>query len=401
MTHQDEGTVMTGLLQLLGDREADHDGLDYLAAAMQLVLNEAMKVERSHVLGAGHYERSPERCGYANGFKPKTVATRLGALPLQVPQVRGDVEFYPSSLEKGVRSERALKLAIAEMYVQGVSTRRVTQVLEKMCGLEVTSGQVSRVAAVLDEQLQAWRQRPLGEIPYVIFDARYEKVRVQGAVVSCAILIAVGITADGRRSILGVSVALSEAEVHWREFLSSLQERGLHGVQYIVSDDHAGLKAARQARFAGVPWQRCQFHLQQNAQHQVPRQSQREAVAAEVRAIFNAPTSWEAEAKLRQVVQGYRKSAPQLAAWLEENVPEALTVFELPAAHRGRLRTSNVLERVNREVKRRTRVAGLFPNADSVLRLVSAVLMEISEEWESSKVYLNMAPLLNPTPPRT
>jgi putative transposase len=399
MTHHDEPTVVETMLQLLSDRHSDSQSSDFFAAALRLLLNEAMRIERAQVLGAAPYERTEERRGYANGFKPKTIDTRLGALQLQVPQVRGEVDFYPSALERGVRSERALKLAIAEMYVQGVSTRKVTQILEQMCGLEITSTQVSRAAALLDEQLEQWRNRPLGEMPYLILDARYEKVRLNGTVVSCAVLSAIGISPEGKRTVLGVSVSLSEAEVHWREFLTGLQARGLHGVQLIVSDDHAGLKAAATARFAGVPWQRCQFHLAQNALHHVPRSSLRPQIAAELRAIFNAPSWSEADAKLRQVVEKYRKSAARLATWLEENVPEALTVFELPAAHRRYLRTSNMLERVHKEVKRRTRVATLFPHEASLLRLVSAVMMEITEEWETGKVYLNMEPLLHPEEP--
>ena len=402
MTHHDELNVGEILLQLLGGCSGEEQNGDFLAAALRLLLNEAMKMERAQVLGAAPYERTEERRGYANGFKPKTVFTRLGALPLEVPQVRGangqKVEFYPSALERGVRSERALTLALAEMYVQGVSTRKVTHIVEKLCGLEVTSTQVSRAAALLDEQFEQWRKRALGEILYLILDARYEKVRFNGQVVSCAVLCAIGINAEGRRSILGVSVAFSEAEIHWREFLAGLQARGLHGVQLIVSDDHAGLKAACTARFAGVPWQRCQFHLAQNALHHVPRTSLRAEVAAELRAIFDAPSWNEAEDRLARIVTKYEKSAPQLSHWLEANVPESLSVFAFPAAHRRFMRTSNMLERVHKEVKRRTRVATLFPNEASLLRLVSAILMEISEEWESGKVYLNMAPLLNPEP---
>jgi transposase-like protein len=396
MAHHEETTLGEALLQLLADPQDHTQNGDFFAAALRLLLNEAMKIERAQVLGAQPYERTEERRGYANGFKPKTMHSRLGALALEVPQVRGGVTFYPSALERGVRSERALTLALAEMYVQGVSTRKVTRIVEQLCGLEVTSTQVSRAAALLDEQLEQWRKRPLGEIPYLILDARYEKVRLCGTVVCCAVLIAIGITPDGRRSVLGVSVSLSEAEVHWREFLAGLQARGLHGVQLIVSDDHAGLKAACTARLASVPWQRCQFHLAQNALHHVPRSSLRPEVAAELRAIFDAPSWNEAEERLARLVQKYEKSAPQLARWLESNVPEALSVFAFPTTHRRFLRTSNLLERVNKEVKRRTRVATLFPNEASLLRLVSAVLMEISEEWESGRVYLNMAPLLHP-----
>jgi transposase-like protein len=380
-----EPSVIETVVELLCE-----NGLSQMAEVVRILLNEAMRVERSQALEAEPYQRSERRRGYANGFKPKTVATRLGALELQVPQTRG-VEFYPSALEKGVRSERALKLAVAEMYVQGVSTRKVTEVMKELCGLEVSSTQVSRATQLLDKELTAWRQRPLGEIPYLVLDARYEKVRHGGSVISCAVLIAVGLDRNGCRTILGVSVSLSEAEVHWREFLSNLQERGLHGVELIVSDDHAGLKAAREARFSGVPWQRCQFHLQQNAAQFVPRLALRTEVAADIRAVFDAPDRTEADRRLKLAVQKYQKTAPKLASWLEQNIPEGLTVFNLPTSHRRRLRTSNLLERLNKEIKRRTRVATLFPNEASLLRLVSAVLMEVSEEWETdSRIYLRM-----------
>ena len=372
------------------------EGRDGLAEAIRLLLNHAMAAERSKALGAAPYERSSSRKGYANGFKPKTLQTRLGELTVDVPQVRGELEFYPSALQRGLRSERALTLAIAEMYIQGVSTRRVSAILGQLAGtLEISASQVSRAAAQLDEQLDLWRNRPLNEVayPYLILDARYEKVRRDGVVLDCALLMAIGIAASGERSILGLSVALSEAETHWRDFLCSLQERGLHGTEFIVSDDHAGLQAARIARFPAVPWQRCQFHLQQNALHYVPRVALRKTVAAQLREIFNAPTLELAQALLTQMVSSYRKSAPELAAWLEQNVPESFTVFALPKEHRLLLRTSNMAERVSQEIKRRTRVARIFPNPPSLLRLVSALLADISEDWETSpQLYLNMNP---------
>lgn len=360
-----------------------------MAQAIEILLNEAMKLQRSQALGALPYERTSERRGHANGFKPKTVHSRLGTLELEVPQTRG-VEFYPTVLERGERSERALKLAVAEMYVQGVSTRKVTAITEELCGHQVNSAQVSRAAALLDEELAAWRNRPLGEIPYLILDARYEKIRHGGSVVSCAVLVAIGVTPQGGRSILGVSVSLSEAEVHWRDFLASLQDRGLHGVRYIVSDDHAGLKQARQARFPGVPWQRCQFHLAQNAMQYVPKLAMRMEVARDLRRVLDAGDRAEADRQLGGLVKKYADDAPKLAQWLEANAPEALTVLGLPAAHRRKLRTTNMLERVNKEIKRRTRVATLFPNEQSALRLVTAVLMEISEDWETNRTYLAM-----------
>jgi putative transposase len=384
VAHQGDSSVIEAVVQLLSE-----NGFGNMAEAMRIVLNEAMRIERSQTLGAQPYERSERRRGYANGYKAKTVATRLGPVQLDVPQTRG-VDFYPSALEKGVRSERALKLAVAEMYVHGVSTRKVTEVMQQMCGLEVSSTQVSRAAKLLDDELEAWRNRPLGEVPFLLLDARYEKVRHGGSVVSCAVLLAVGVTAEGRRTVLGVSVSLSEAEVHWREFFASLQARGLHGIRLIVSDDHAGLKAAREARFAGIPWQRCQFHLQQNAGQYVPRISMRAEVAADLRAILDAPDRTEAERRLGLAVAKYEKTAPKLSAWLAANVPEALTVFAFPPAQRRRLRTSNLLERLSKEIKRRTRVATLFPNEASLLRLVSAVLMEVSEEWETEKIYLRV-----------
>lgn len=365
-------------------------GFDGLAAALRILLNEAMKIERTLALGAGPYERTPTRRGQANGFKPKTVQTRLGPLELAVPQTR-EVAFYPSALEKGQRSERALTLALAEMYLQGVSTRKVAPILEQLCGTEVTSSQVSRATQRLDAELGQWRERPLGEYEYLLLDARYEHVRIAGNVVSAALLIAIGITADGRRSVLGLSVSLSESEVHWREFLGLLQERGLHGVKLIVSDDHAGLKEARAMRFVGVPWQRCQFHLGQNLLDHIPPGVSQTEASAELRGVFNAPNRSEAERLLELMVAKYARVAPKLAAWLETNVPEGLTVFDMPLAHRRRLRTNNCLERLNRELKRRTRVASVFPNEASLLRLATALLMETDEEWQAEKRYLPKA----------
>ena len=366
-------------------------GFDGMDQAVAILINEAMKIERSHILQAAAYERTPARKGHANGYKPKNVKSRLGNLALQVPQVRGGVPFYPSALEKGERSERALKLAMAEMYIKGVTTRKVSGVLEKLCGLEFSSMDVSRASKLLDEELGQWRNRTLGPVEYLILDARYEKIRMDGSVVSCAVLLATGVLADGRRSVLGVSVSMSEAEVHWRELLLSLKKRGMHGVKLITSDDHSGLKAALESSLPGIPWQRCQVHLQRNASAYVPRVDMREVVAADIRSIFNAPDREEADRLLAKVVEKYSKKAGRLAVWLEENIPEGLAVFAVPPKHQRRLRSTNMVERQNREIKRRTRVSGLFPNEASLLRLVSAILMEVSEEWESAeKVYLKM-----------
>ena len=386
MTHQTESTILNSVVETILA-----NGFDGMGEAMTVLFNEAMKIERSKFLRAAPWERTEERNGHSNGFKDKNISSRLGKLSLLVPQVRGNTEgFYPSVLEKGLRSERALTVAMAEMYVQGVSTRNVTKILEDLCGLEVTATQVSRAAMQLDEELKKWRLRPLACIPFLQLDARYEKVRVAGAVVSCAVLIATGIMEDGKRSVLGVSVSLSEAEVHWRSFLSSLKERGIHGLRMITSDSHEGLKAACRAVFNGVPWQRCQVHLQRNATAYVTKTYHRAAVALDIRTIFNAPDRQEAERLLGKMADKYRKEMPRLAVWMESDLPEGLTVLMLPASQRLRLRSTNMVERLNREIKRRTRVVSIFPNEDSLLRLVGALLMETSEDWESGKKYLKM-----------
>ncbi|MCJ7716812.1 MAG: IS256 family transposase [Anaerolineales bacterium] len=383
MTYQTNCTLPEEILEQIAA-----EGFDVLPELIRILINEAMHLERERHLGAGSYERTPTRQGYANGYKPKTVKTRVGEIGFSIPQVR-EGNFYPDALEKGLRSERALTLALAEMYVQGVSTRRVAAITEQLCGTAVSSSQVSRAAGMLDDVLEAWRNRPLSEVIYLYLDARYEKVRLDGQIRDAAILIAAGVGTDGKRRILGVSVSLSEAHLHWRIFLESLIERGLSGVQLITSDDHGGLRKARQAVFTGIPWQRCQFHLQQNASQYVPRKKMHKAVAADIRAIFNAPDREQAEAYLRQTVLKYSDTASALADWLETAIPDGLTVFDFPEEHQRRIRTSNILERVSQEIKRRTRVIRLFPNEASCLRLVSAVMMEISENWETGRIYLN------------
>jgi transposase-like protein len=375
MTYQEDFTLPTEYLEQIGAQ-----GLEYLPERIRILVNTAMQAERQKHLGAGPYERTPDRQGYANGYKAKTVQTRVGDITFDVPQVR-DGSFYPGALEKGLRSERALTLALAEMYVQGVSTRKVKLITEQLCGSAISSSHVSRAAAQMDEVLEAWRQRPLGTYVYLFLDARYEHVRVDGQVRDAAVLIAAGVNLQGKRELLGISVALSEQEIHWRTFLQSLVQRGLGSVHLIISDAHTGLQAARQSVFGSIPWQRCQFHLQRNAQAYVPRKSMQPEVADDLRTIFNAPDRATAEAWLKQAIQKYAQNASHLANWMEHNIPQGLTVFDFPKDHRGRLRTTNLLERLNQEIKRRTRVVGIFPNEAACLRLISAFLMEKSESW--------------------
>jgi len=377
MTHQEDYKLTNEIIE---------KGLEAVPELMRVMINNAMQVERTKYLQAEEYERTEERKGHANGYKPKTVRTRIGEITFAVPQVR-EGGFYPSALEKGLRSERALMTTLAEMYVQGVSTRKVKVITEELCEVEISAMQVSRATAQLDEVLQEWRERPLGEVAYLYVDARYEKVREAGQVRDAAVLVATGITPQGERQVLGVSVSLSEHETHWKAFLKGLKERGMHGVRLVISDDHEGLGAARRAVLGSVPWQRCQFHLQQNAAAYVPKQTMKMEVAADIRSMFNAPDRKTAEEFLQAAIQKYVVSAPRLSAWMEDNLAEGFTVFDFPLEHRRSIRTTNSLERINKEIRRRTRVVGVFPNEASCLRLVSALLMETSEEWQIGKRY--------------
>jgi putative transposase len=388
MDEQNQNTISNDLINLLL-----HDGLgEGFPKIAEILMNAAMLVERAKHIGVAPHERSEQRNGHANGFKPRTFHTSMGALELSLPQVRGsDAPFRTSLLEKGSRSDRSLKAAIAEMYIQGVSTRRVTKVMGELCGFEVSSTQVSNLTATLDEEFEKWRTRLLPEISHLFLDATYYKVRIAGNVRDCATLIAIGIRRDnGKRVILGVSCALSEAEIHWREFLIGLKERGIGIPDLVTSDAHEGLRAALRATMNSSPWQRCQFHLQQNAQAHIPTKDLKEKVAEDIRRIFNAENRAHAEEKLAAFVAEYSSKAPQLAAWADAKLPEGFTVFSFPEAARKRLRTSNMCETLNSQIKRRTRVVGLFPGEPSLLRLVTAVLIEISEEWETGKVYLQI-----------
>ena len=382
MTYREDFTLPAELLE-----QVKEQGLEVLPELIRVILNTAMQAEREQYMNAEPYQRTTEREAHANGYKPKTMRTRVGDITFSIPQVR-EGGFYPQALEKGLRSERALTLALAEMYVQGVSTRKVKAITEQLCGTSVSSAMVSQAAAQMDAELEKWRNRPLGEYPYLFLDAYYEQVREDGQVRHLAVLVAVGVNRAGKREILGISLSLSEHEVHWRAFLESLKARALGGVQLITSDDHAGLRAARLAIFGAIPWQRCQFHLQQNAQGYVPHKDMQAEVAQDIRTIFNAPDRATAEAYLQKAVLKYQKSASRLSVWMADNLPEGLTVFSFPGAFRRLLRTTNGVERLHREVRRRARVVSIFPNQASCLRLVSAVLSEISDEWLTGRTYL-------------
>jgi putative transposase len=371
--------------------EVIDNGVNDLVPALEILLNEAMKLEREEVLKAKPYQRTEERQGYANGFKERNYQTGMGNLKIRIPQARGQ-SFYPKCLNKGERTEKALKLAIAEMYVQGVSTRKVASITEELCGMQISSNQVSECAKLLDKELEKFRNRPLkGEYAYTYLDAEYEKIRHSGSVLSMATLIAVGVNAEGKREILGISSKLSEAEPHWRSFLLDLQKRGLHGLELIISDAHEGLKAAKRAVFPSVKWQRCQFHMAQNAQSYVPKQSMKEEIAESLRRIFQSHDYELAQEQKRKTINKYETTAPEFTKWLEDNVEEGLTCFSFPEKHRKKVRTVNGLERLNREIRRRTRVAALFPNVASCERLITAVVQGMHEEWVTGRPYLDMS----------
>ena len=377
----------THIGEILEELVAREDG--NITQVLERLLNELALIEREKHLQATPYQRCETRTGHANGFKDKVFHTRSGPLNLKVPQVR-DCDFYPSCLEKGSRSEVALKLAIAEMYVQGVSTRRVKKVAQELCGLEVSSTQVSRVSKLLDEELERFRSRELGRFKFLYLDAHYEKVRYGGTVVDLAVLKAVGVGFDGRREILGVSANLSEAEVHWRSFLENLTQRGMTGIELVISDDHSGLKAARKAVFPSVPWQRCTFHMAQNAQAYVPKRSMREEIAQAVRDIFNSTSRELAIRSMEDTVKHFSETAPDFCRWLERSIEEGLTFMQFPRSYWRKIRTVNMVERLNGEIRRRTRVARLFPNSESCLRLVTAVMQEQHEEWQAGRLYMKI-----------
>ena len=373
-------TEIIGMMQMLME-----EGTHAIPAVVARMYNLAMQFEREMHLNASKYERTEGRTGYANGYKPKTITTGSGKIQLQIPQVRGsDRPFYPKSLERGSRSDRALRMAVAEMYVKGVSTRKVQSIFSELCDVNITADQVSRATQELDAELSNWRNRPIGEVKVLFLDATYHKVRMDGIVVPMATFIVTGVLADGHRSVLAVDSEQSESEVHWRKVLAGLKERGMHGVQLIISDNHDGLKAARQATLPGIPWQRCQMHLQQNAQAYVTKASLKGEVASDIRSVFNARSLEDARRLLAEIVEKYSKMQSKLSAWMEDNIPEGLTVFAFPEQVRQFLRTNNPAENLNRQIKQRTQLIPAFPNVDSLLRLVSAICVEISDDWETS-----------------
>ena len=370
------------------------DDPGFLKEIVERVLQELLEAEMTEHVGAAPYERTTERKGHRNGHKPRTLRTRPGTLNLLVPQDR-EGTFSTRLFSRYQRNEKALVLALMEMYVEGVSTRKVKDVTEELCGVSFSKSLVSQLAGRLDAELESWRSRPL-EVqgyPYVFVDARYEKVRVNRRVVSQGVLIVSGVRYDGFRELLGVEVADTESEATYQELFRSLKRRGLSGVELVISDDHEGLKAAIARHFQGASHQRCQVHYARNLLGMVSY-ARRKDLAADLRAIFAAPDREQALQIASSVAEEWRKKGNErVAERIEEHVEECLTCLAFPESHRRRIRTTNGLERLNQEIKRRTRVVRIFPNEESCLRLVTALAVEQSEEWITGRRYLDMSEL--------
>jgi putative transposase len=363
-------------------------GEDFIRALVERTVQQVLEAEMTSILGAETYQRNAARRGWRKGFKPRTLKTRVGELELMVPKDR-DGQFQTELFERYQRSEKAFVAALLQMYVEGVSTRKVSAITEALCGLEVSKSQVSALTQKLDADIHEWRQRPLTEAyRYLIFDARYEKVRRGGSVVSQGVLVAIGISHAGYREVLGCWVAESESEASWGAVFLELKQRGLRGVIYVVSDDHAGMVKAIERHFQGAVWQRCQVHFVRNALSLCSRQ-QRPQVLRLMKAVTEASTREAAKAALGVAIAELEQKAPKVARLLEESGEEILGVYALPEAHRKRMRTTNMLERQNQELKRRTRVIRVFPHEQSCLRLIAALLMETNQEW-MGRIYLSI-----------
>jgi transposase-like protein len=378
-------------------QEALLDDPDFLREIVQQVCQDLLDTELDCFLEAGPYERTPARKGYRNGRRARTLKTRVGSVELMVPRDR-EGRFQTELFARYQRSEKALVLTLQQMVLKGVSTRKVREITERLCGTEFSKSQASRLTQELDEGLSSWRRRSLkGSYRYLIVDTHVEHVRQDHEVFSQGVLIVMGVRETGHREILAVDVGLTENETFWSDLFKELHRRGLRGVQLVVSDDHQGLVAAIRRYFQGCQWQRCQVHFLRNLIAMVPRKRRR-ALASALKDLFGAPDRTQALARLEALVSFYEKRYPKIADKLETEAEQTLTCFNFPESHRRRIRTTNALERLHRELRRRTRVVGIFPNPESCLRLTTALAQEQSEQWLSGRRYLDMSPLKQDQP---
>jgi len=365
------------------------DDSDFLRTLVQENLQKVLTAEFDEFLRAGPYERSQERTGYRNGCYTRNIKTRVGTIELEVLRDR-DGNFSTELFRRYQRNEQAFALSMIEMYIQGVSTRKVAKVVESLCGTNVSRSMVSSLCKELDENITKWRSRKLSkEYPYLVVDARYEDIRVGGIVTSQAVMIVIGISSFGHREILSVDVGQSENEHQWSEVFETLKSRGLSGVKYVVSDDHKGLVKALKRYFQGAGWQRCQVHFMRNFISKFNRKETRENVL-KLKDVFAAPDLKQARERKKSLVNELEPLKPEVADWLDSEIESCFTVFNLPVEHRKRMRSTNMIERFNQELLRRSRVIRIFPNIESSIRLFATMCIEQSEQWQTGHKYLDM-----------
>jgi putative transposase len=383
MTRKQDTAKRSNWKELLAEQE------DFLRPLIQEVVQQVLEAEMDEALGAGKGERTASRQGYRSGYYGRSLVTRVGKLELRVPQDRQG-RFRTEIFERYQRSEKALVAALSEMYVQGVSTRKVKAVTEELCGHEFSAATISRMNQNLDEELKKFACRRLDEAyPYLILDARYEKVREDGVIRSLAVLIAIGVDWEGRRNVLAVELANRESLGSWKEFCLELKKRGLHGVELVISDDHAGLRKAIAEVLPESAWQRCYVHFLRNALDYLPRKADNDCLT-ELRWIYDRRSIQEARQDLTAWLKKWAAKYPKLCDWVENNIEETLTFYRLPRQHHKNLKSTNLLERLNEEIKRRTLVVRIFPNTAACLRLVRALAVEMHENWIEATRYLNM-----------
>jgi putative transposase len=382
-------TVKQGKAEVIALKGLLERNEDFLRSSIQSLVQTALEAEMAELLGAEKGERTEGRVGYRSGSYPRSLITRVGTLELRVPQDRAG-RFSTELFERYQRSEKALVGTLAEMYVQGVSTRKVKAVTEALCGHGFSASSISAINKTLDESLRAFSERRLDEAyPYLILDARYERVREGGVIASQAVLIAVAVDREGRRQILAVELANRESRSSWREFLLGLRQRGLFGVEFVVSDDHAGLKAAIREVLPEAVWQRCYVHFLRNALDYVPRKVDDDCLR-ELRWFYDRRELSEVRRDIAAWLLKWQAKYPKLCAWVEENIEETLSYYLLPLPHHRPMKSTNMLERLNQEIKRRTHIVRIFPNAESCLRLIRALAVETHDNWLEAMRYLNM-----------
>jgi putative transposase len=362
---------------------------DFLKTVVHEVLQQVMEAEMEEALGAAKGERTPDRKGYRSGYYSRTLVTRVGKLELRVPQDRQG-RFSTQLFERYQRSEKALVLALAEMYIKGVSTRKVKAITEELCGHSFSASSISQINKSLDQELRQFATRRLEqEYPYLILDARYEKVRELGVIRKQAVLMGIGINWEGRRSVLGVELSNRESRSSWGEFLIQLKERGLQGVELVITDDHEGLRQAVVESLPQAVWQRCYVHFLRNAKDHLPRKGDDDCLR-ELRWIYDRRDRKEARQDLAAWLAKWQEKYPRLCDWVEDNIEETFTFYNFPVQHHKHLKSTNMLERLMEEIKRRTHVVRIFPNAESCLRLIRALAVEMHENWIEAVRYLNM-----------